>query len=319
MRVAFTYHPFNIPWNHGAAVLSALCQEAGIETEMFPLYDGFTGAGFDYVCLSFVTVHDYLASVPFLAHITQPKLAGGVYSRKGGYISGCDHVCRGEGERLVDFFLRGDTAVFDSQLLDTNINILPDMSAITGYEFGRGIPFLAGKKLIPYSHSRGCPYKCSFCEVRNLPQQVRVKTSIKRDLEILGGMVPDMFYFTDETIPYYMRSWREQIKDNKTPFLSFLRADIQPAHLDFLIDNGLQACAIGVESGNEKYRNTVLKKGVTDAQIYRTLDRLDRSGVDRLTLFMRNTPQETDEMRYETFDMIDKIGGHSVIFEYEAL
>jgi len=319
MRIAFTYYPLYIRWNHGAAVLSALCKEAGIETEIIPLEEGFTGRGFDYVCCSFVTVHDYERSIPIMARIKVPKIAGGVYARKGGKIDGFDYVCRGEGEKLVDFFLSGSTEVFDRQLLDDNINILPDYSGLTGHEFGRGVPFLAGKKMIPYSHSRGCPYRCSFCEVRNLPQKVRVKTSIRDDLEILKRQSPDMFYFTDETLPYYMRTWRDQFQDNDVPFLSFLRADVQPDHLSFLIDHGLSACAIGVESGDEEYRNNILKKGVKDAQIYRTVDRLDKAGVDRIMLFMRNTPGETDAMKEKTFEMVEALGGYPMIFEYEVL
>lgn len=320
MRVAFAYYPLNIHWNHGSAVLSAICKEAGIETEIIPLVPGFTGEGFDHVCVSYVTVHDYQASLPLISDIQVPKYAGGVYARKGGIIEGFDHVCRGEGESLVDFFLNGDTTVFDEKLVDKNINIFPDYSGVAGNEFGRGIPFFADKKIFPYSHSRGCPYKCSFCEMRNLPQDVRVKTSIKQDLErIEREFKPELLYFTDETLPYYMESWRDQMVSNYQPFLSFIRADIDPEHLAFLIGHGLTACAMGIESGDEQYRNEVLNKGVTDKQIYQTVNTLDIYGIDRIMLYMRNTPGETPQIQDKTFDMVDRLGGYPMIFEYEVL
>jgi len=320
VRVAFAYYPLNIRWNHGSAVLSGLCKAAGIDAEIVPLYEGFTGEGFDRVCVSYVTVHDYLAAQNIVAGITVPKFAGGIYARKGADIQGFDRVCRGEGARLVDFLLNGDTAVFDSALIDYDIDALPDYSGVTGFEFGRGLPFLNGLKLIPYSHSRGCPYHCSFCETKNMPQVVRVKNNIAADLEYLKDRFsPDLFYFTDETLPYYLPSWRRQLAGNTTPFLSFLRADINPSDLDFLIKNGLHTCAIGIESGNEAYRNEVLNKGVTDEQIFRTVNRLDQYGINRIMLYMRNTPGETDEMRDNTFDMIDRLGGYPMIFEYEVL
>ncbi len=319
MRIAFTWHPFNVNWNHGAAVLSAICNQSGIETELVPLHEGFTGIGFDWVCCSFVTVHDYLASVSIVSKIEVPKIAGGVYARKGGRIEGFDHVCRGEGSTLVDFFLHGDTTVFDKPMLDTDINIMPDYSSVTGYEFGRGLPWLEGRKLVPYSHSRGCPYQCSFCEVRNLDQRIRIKTNIKQDLRQLGHYNPDLFYFTDELLPYYNRGWREQMEGNQVPFLCFIRGDIQPSHLDFLIDNGAASVVMGVESGDEQYRNNQLNKRLTDKQLYRTVKQLDKRGVHRLTLFMRNTPGETNEMRDATYDMVETLGGDSIIFEYEAL
>lgn len=300
--------------------MSAHCRKAGIGTEIIPLHDGFTGEGFDFVCCSFVTVHDYKAALPYLEKIVVPKLAGGVYARKGAQIDGFDYVCRGEGQRIVDFFLHGDTAVFESALVDDDMDILPDYSGVTGYEFGRGVPFLMGKKMIPYSHSRGCPYKCSFCEMRNLPQTVRIKKSIRQDLEYLRKAYhPELFYFTDETLPYYSKEWRDQFDGNTTPFLSFIRADIEPEHLDFLIKNGLHSCAIGVESGDEEYRNAVLNKGVTNKQIFRTVEALDRAGVERIMLFMRNTPGENILQAMETFDMAEKLGGYTMIFDYEVL
>lgn len=320
MRVAFSYYPLNIRWNHGSAVLSALCRKAGIETEIVPLQPGFTGEGFDWVCCSFVTVHDYLASRSIVDGLRVPKIAGGVYARKGGDIQGFERVCRGEGEKIVDFLLCGDTELFDSQLIDECIDGLADYSGVTGYEFGRGVPCIAGKKLIPYSHSRGCPYKCSFCEMRNLPQTVRIKTNIRNDLAYLKEThKPEMWYFTDETLPYYLEDWRCQIEGNDIPFLSFIRADIKPEELEFLIYNGLHTCAIGIESGDETYRNEVLNKGVTDKQIYETVATLDHYGINRIMLYMRNTPQETVEMQYKTFDMVDRLGGYPMIFEYEVL
>ena len=320
MRVAFAYHPWNIRWNHGSAVLSALCQDAGIETEIIPLHPGFTGEGFDWVVCSFVTIHDYQAAIPYLPSIVAPKLAGGIYARKGGDIQGFTHVCRGEGAKLVDFFLTGDTAVFDTPQIDADISGFPDYAGVQGNEFGRGMPFFVGKKMIPYSHSRGCPHKCSFCETKNFPQVVRVKKNIRDDLLRLEAMYkPDLFYFTDETLPYYRAEWREQVWTNHTPFLSFLRADIEPAQLDFLIAIGLHSCAIGIESGDETYRNAVLNKNVMDRQIERTIAKLDKNGINRIMLYMRNTPGETDEMKDKTFSAIERWGGYPMLFEYEVL
>lgn len=320
MRIALAYYPLHINWNHGCAVLSSFMQRSGIDADIVQLCEGFTGAGYDAVCVNFVTVHDYKAARKICEGIAVPKYAGGVYARKGGQVVGFGKVCRGEGEKLPDFFMYGDESVFDRQLVDDDIDIFPDLSGVTGYEFGRGVPFLEGYKLIPYSNSRGCPYKCSFCEVKNLPRRVRIKTSIRRDLDRLRKEHdPDMFYFTDETLPYYNERWRNQFEGNHTPFLSFIRADIEKDHLQFLVDNGLIACAIGVESGDEEYRNSVLNKGVSDKQIFETIEMLDKHCVDRIMLYMRNSPGETDEMKIKTLDMVEALGGYAMIHEYEVL
>lgn len=320
MKVALTYYPMYIKWNHGSAVLAAILHNSGIDTEIIPLYEGFTGDGFDWVVCSFVTVHDYKKSLPIVRGITAKKVAGGIYARKGSVIEGFDYVCRGEGELLPSFFLNGDTAVFDHHHIDTDINIFPDLSGISGHEFGRGVPFLEGYKMIPYGNSRGCPFKCSFCETRNFDQVVRIKNTVRADLlRLAHEHDPDMFYFLDETLPYYSNDWMMQLAGCPRPFLCFIRADIAPPRLEYLISQGMIACAIGVESGSEWHRNIDLKKGVFDGEIYRTVRILDRHNVDRLMLYMRNTPGETDEMREMTFDMVDKLGGYAMIHEYEVL
>ena len=144
--------------------------------------------------------------------------------------------------------------------------------------------------------------------------------SVRRDLgRLRQEHDPDMFYFTDETLPYYSERWRDQFEGNHTPFLSFIRADIEKDHLQFLVDNGLIACAIGVESGDEEYRNSVLNKGVSDKQIFETVEMLDKHCVDRIMLYMRNSPGETEEMKIKTLDMVEELGGHAMIHEYEVL
>ena len=52
-----------------------------------------------------------------------------------------------------------------------------------------------------------------------------------------------------------------------------------PGHLDWLIDRGLIGCAFGVESGDERYRNDVLRKGLTDEALWRTVAALNAAGV----------------------------------------
>lgn len=325
MRVAFTYFPLFVNWNHGSAVLSAHCNAAGIDTMIVPMglrwrqqLDEFKP---DWVCFSFVTVHDYMMARPFIESAPWPKLAGGVYARKGGEIlGGFDHVCRGEGERLPRFLLDGDRSLFEDQLFDENIDIMPDYSGVTGGEFHRNQPFLAGKKIVPYSHSRGCPYRCAFCEVRNLPIRVRVKSSVRADLDVLANRFdPDLFYFTDELLPYYMRGWRRQFSGNRHRFICMIRADIRPEWLHFLIDNGLYGCAFGIESGDERFRNESLRKGVTDSQIFDTVAILNEMGIHYVPFYIDGAPGETEAARAMTSKMRDMVGGLPMTYVYEEL
>ena len=326
MKIAFTYYPAFVRYNHGTALLSSICKESGLEVTTIPMDDMFRPLikdfSPDYICASFVTVHDYKLSLPFLSDCPYPVLAGGVYLRKGGLIDTklFNHICRGEAENIADFFIKGETTVFDEIQYCEDISTLPDYSGVKGDEFDRGYSFLVGKKIIPYSHSRGCPYECSFCETQNLPQRVRIKGTVRKDLKhLVETHKPDMFFFMDELLPYYSQLWRNQFDGNEIKFFSYIRADIAESDLKFLIDNGLYACAFGIESGDEWYRNSILKKNLFDFEIERTVNTLIDNNIFYVPFFMIGTPEETDETYNKTLTMFNNIGGYPTIWEYEDL
>ena len=328
MKIAFTYYPAFVRYNHGVALLSSLCKEKGLKVIIAPIDDIFFARindfNPDYICASFVTVHDYKLSLPFLRNCDYPILAGGVYLRKGGLVDTnlFKHICRGEAENIPYFFINENMAVFDEVQYCEDISSLPmpDYTYVIGDEFDRGYSFLVDKKIIPYSHGRGCPYKCNFCESQNLPQSVRIKTTVKKDLEYLSNAhKPDMFFFLDELLPYYNESWRKQFDGNEIKFFSYIRADILKSDLEFLIDNGLYACAFGIESGDEKYRNEVLNKNLFDYEIKRTISTLVKNNIHYVPFFMVGTPKETEDTYKKTLDMFKNIGGYPTIWEYEDL
>jgi radical SAM superfamily enzyme YgiQ (UPF0313 family) len=197
---------------------------------------------------------------------------------------------------------------------------MPDMSHVTGFEFHRGYPFLQGAKIIPYQTARGCPNRCSFCEVQFQPKGVRMKHTIKEDLTALNMVYhPNLFFLMDELPPYYSAEWRAQWKHVYLPFQCYIRADIEPDHLRFLIDHGLKVAAFGVESGDERFRNEVLKKDLTDLQLFRTVKTLREHSVAYLPFYINGAPGETAKDKEATRDMIKKVGGYPAIWEYQDL
>jgi radical SAM superfamily enzyme YgiQ (UPF0313 family) len=283
----------------------------------------------DYIAFSFVTEDDYLQSLPFAReakHKGYKTIAGGVYVKKGAYIdrSLFNHVCQGEGERLPDFLLKGDESALKGHVhKDLDDLPLPDYSGVTGYEFNRpsyGFTFLNGLKIIPYSSSRGCTHRCSFCDVRLWNKPLRIKHTIKADLDYLFDRHnPDMFYILDELMPYHKKEWLDQWEGNKYPFSGMIRADIEPDTLHFLIDNGLRACVFGIESGDEEYRNRILKKDLRDVDIHRTVELLKSRGIIYAPFYMSGTPYETVEIRQKTIHMKNQVGGYSVEFPYRDM
>lgn len=333
-KIAFAFCPLHVSYNHGIALLSELCKQAGIETELYLLRSVLQfGAyletsGADYIGFTAVTVHDYRLSLPFMQTAKKAGkvvLFGGVYARRQGVdLSDCpaDGICRGEGETLPDFILKGDAGLFREPLRCEDINTLPlpDYELFKGIPFDRRISFLDGKKVLPYYSSRGCPWSCSFCEVRLQPEGVRIRTKVGDDLSFLReNYNPDIFFIGDETLPYYSPAWRESWRDFKHPFCCYIRGDVSVSLISWLHTRGLTGCAIGIECGDEEYRNDVLKKDLADEDIFRTVGALKELGIAYVPFFMTGLPGETFAQTALTYKMAEEIGGNPVIFKYEEL
>jgi radical SAM superfamily enzyme YgiQ (UPF0313 family) len=340
LKVLFTFFPLSIRYSYACALLSAICRNAGIETKTVPMgevsvskFKWYTNLvsefNPDFICCNYTTRKEYEMAIPYVLELKKlgiPLLAGGVYVRRCGipHSGFFNYICRGEAEILPDFFLKGDTLVFDAKYRCEDISALPlpDYSCVDGTELQVRSPMFKGKRIIPYSSSRGCVHNCSFCETRFQPRsnEVRIRTTIKKDLEFINNdLKPDLIWILDEQPPYYMEEWREQIEGNQMPIVMYIRADIKPDDLIFLHANGLRYCSFGVESGVEKYRNDVLKKGITDKEIWRTVELLNSLGIEYMSFFIEGAPMEDDWIKMETAKMVARIGGHPVVWKYDDL
>jgi radical SAM superfamily enzyme YgiQ (UPF0313 family) len=281
----------------------------------------------DFVGFSIVSSPEYNECLPFMIEVKKmgiPVLVGGVYVRRGSYIDpdAADYICRGEGEILADFILDGKTEIFDKPYFHENLDNLPlpDYERLTGYEFDREVPFLKGLKIIPYSASRGCPYQCSFCESQFQPRKIRFKSTIREDMDLLAERFnPNLFHIMTEQLPYFDNEWCNLFNGNRHLFMAYIRADIIQDQLEFLFANGLKVALFGIESGDEKYRNEILKKNLLDEDIYRTVGMMRALNIYYIPFYMVNGPYETNEIRGKTVGMARGLGGFPVFWQYEDL
>jgi len=331
VKILFCFYPLYVKYNHGIALLSALCKKRGIETDVYILDDVkrfgeyISMSETPYVGFSCVTIHDYKISFPYMEEaMRQGKivLLGGVYCRgKGRVIEAPAHyVCRGEGETLPDFLLDGDDRLFRENLLCEDLNKLP-LPDMSGMLFDKKIPLITTQKVYPYHTSRGCPHQCSFCEVRGQTGKVRVRHRVKEDINnLIDKHDIDILYITDEMLPYNSKQWRDSWGDFSFPFIGYIRADITEERLCWLKDRGMTGTVFGVESGDEKYRNEKLKKDLTDEEIFNTVKLLKKLGIYYMASFMTNTPEETFKIKAKTYRMAQDIGGvMQYIAPYENL
>lgn len=332
-KILFCYYPLKVHYNHGIRLLTSILRGKGIEVfvlelgQITDIRNVIEEIKPDFVGFSMVSSGEYNFCLPFMREAKKtgiPVLVGGVYVRRGAFIdpNAVDYVCRGEGETLADFILTGNNDLFDNPMVHENLDSfpMPDYSYLTGYEFDRDVPFLKGLRIIPYHSSRGCPFNCSFCEVKFQPKRIRIKTTAREDMDYLNGVFnPHLFHIMDELLPYYDSGWCKRFDGNKYGFIAYIRPDISRDKLLFLIENGLRVPVMGIESGDEKYRNEVLNKELKDDDIYRTVNILNQNGLPYVLFYMMNGPHETEEIKGKTLGMARGLGGYPVIWEYEDL
>lgn len=336
VKILFCFYPLYVNYNSAIALLSALCKERGIKTDLYILdsperfLEYLKQHDFDYIAFSCVTEHDYFKCLPFIVEARiismtrlTPILLGGVYIRRGTYIAApVDYICRGEGEALPEFLLDGKDMLFQAKMLHHDLNALPlpDYEMFKNIPFNRDIPWLKDEKILPYYSSRGCPHACTFCEVKDQTRILRYRYKVKEDLSYLAEQYrPDLFFIGDELLPYYNLKWQASWGDFHHPFVAYIRADIPASQLLWLHEHGLTGCAFGIESGDEQFRNIVLNKGLLDADIYRTVELLNKLGINYAPYFMTGVPGETFSITAKTYKMKEEIGGYPFVFNYEPI
>ena len=168
--------------------------------------------------------------------------------------------------------------------------------------------------------SRGCLYKCSFCQPAErivFGNKVRKRSvdNILEEMEYLErryGMRSFMIH--DDCFTQYY-SWAEEFCEKKMargldqPFVCQTRSDIickKPDLMTKLVEAGLRWVLIGFESGSDRVLK-FLKKGTTVAQNLEAAHICKQLGIKIFANYMFGIPGETNEEMIQTVQMIRKI------------
>lgn len=169
---------------------------------------------------------------------------------------------------------------------------------------------------------RGCPFKCSFCfeEVfRKMTagkgRHVRIRSVNNLIAEILAAkkqynlktvyMQDDTFILNKEWVHEFLKNYKYKIN---LPLICLIRADL----IDEKIAKALKEADcinvfFGIETGDEKLRNGLLKKGETNQDIIRTAQLLKTYQIKFRTYNIIGFPGETLEQAFETVKINIKI------------
>ncbi len=249
-----------------------------------------------------------------------------------------DLICVGEGDRAIadladalekkqditninNLIIKKEGKTYRNELgpLISDLDSLPfpDRSVYNKYKFFRD------QKNKTVLTGRGCPYHCTFCFNKKYNDMYKNKGMIvrkRRSEEVIREIkqlirenpVTKYISFADDTFVLsgaWINEFSERYKKEiNLPFCCSVRANLINEDLvRNLKKANCWSIKLGIESGNEYFRNSILKKGVTDKQIMESTDMIKKYGIRLLTHNILGVPEETLETAFQTFELNKKI------------
>ena len=176
-----------------------------------------------------------------------------------------------------------------------------------------------------YFTSRGCPFPCTFCALI-APWKPKPIEDFDREMRIMHNDIGfKNVSFSDPNIGFGV--WKtddgktirmdrvkriQDIGQVMTDLGVYWSANIRspyltPEMIDALAEANCLNIEIGCESGNDYFLKKVIKKGHGIEHIKKAARNVRGSGISIMYSFISGMPRETEEMRRDTYDLIDWI------------
>ena len=169
---------------------------------------------------------------------------------------------------------------------------------------------------------RGCPYKCSYCINAHLQTLYRGNGDFVRFREI-PAVIAEIKYVVEKFKPSKVIFSDEIFTLKKQRLIAFCEAYAREVALPFYcqsrantIDEEVAASLaaancelinIGIESGNEYIRNTILNRKMSESTIKNAFRLLQKVGIQTGTFAMIGMPFESEAMIRETIKLNRKV------------
>ena len=148
--------------------------------------------------------------------------------------------------------------------------------------------------------SRGCPYRCLFCDRPHLGKRFRPRSAgnVVDEMESCYNMGIREFLIYDDTFTVSKKRVMDICRLIKERGLDIgwdvrARVDtVNPEMLAAMKDAGCDRIHYGVEAGSEEVIKT-LRKGITIEQVKRVFKQTREAGISMLAYFMIGSPGET--------------------------
>ncbi|MCP4369907.1 MAG: B12-binding domain-containing radical SAM protein [Deltaproteobacteria bacterium] len=220
-----------------------------------------------------------------------------------------DHT-RGFHYRSKDRVIKGNL----QNLLD-NLDELPFPDREIFYEQDS---LLRNQEFKSFLSGRGCPFPCTYCfnhkfntMFKGKGKVMRKKSAdyfiaeIKDTKEKYGCQIAifedDIFVMKKDWLEKFCRNFKKEIN---IPYICYVRADIvDEGTLRLLKESGCHIVRMAIETGNEKLRNTILKRNMKDETIIKAADLIHKYGMKLSVSNMVGLPTETLDALEDTLNL----------------
>jgi radical SAM superfamily enzyme YgiQ (UPF0313 family) len=171
--------------------------------------------------------------------------------------------------------------------------------------------------------SRGCPFRCTFCSSRNFwdrKERFRSPGNVVEEIRTLQSTYGTNFImFWDDSFTInrkVIQKYCNAIIDSKLKinWKTATRADLIDEDMIRLMKrSGCVKLEIGVESGSDRMKK-IIRKDVTNEQIKRAFDLINRNGLGSGAFFMAGFPEETVEDLEQTFALMKELNAAEIAF-----
>lgn len=249
---------------------------------------------------------------------------------------GVDGICVGEGEYatldLLNALQAGDEIVgilnwhfkLDGEIVRNPVRPLLTSEQLDELPFpDRDLlynvhPASRRNKIRPFITGRGCPYSCTYCFnkayrdlYRGLGRAMRRRSveDVIQEIKAVRTRYPlEFITFMDDTF-ILNRQWLQEFgvrykAEVDLPFWCQVRADLVTDEMMALFkDAGCVSVSFGLEAGNDRLRNAILKRRMSREQILDASRIFRRHGIAFMTNNMLGLPTGSLETDFETLEL----------------
>lgn len=181
--------------------------------------------------------------------------------------------------------------------------------------------------------SRGCPYRCTYCDAHGIKDAVpgkyfRLRDPVKYAQEIayqwnkyknrnlrLAQLFDPVFTMYDDWVEAFCSEYRRLGIQNEFRYSIFSRLDhLHEKKIKTLASSGCAILRVGIEAGDPYVRNRIYKKEITDEKIKEIFRLCKASGIGFTAFYILGGPSETKKTVDKTINLARELDAERSAF-----